>query len=62
MNVNLNKPFISNIIKDVISNLVSSDKIIQNIDYIKQLFEAIYQYFINESKEYIFLKNRKNYH
>ena len=35
INVNLNKPFISNIIKDVISNLVSSDKIIQNKDYIK---------------------------
>ena len=58
INVNSNKPFISNIIKDVISNLVSSDKNIQNKDYIKQLFAAIYEYFINESKEY-FLKTGK---
>ena len=42
----------------MISNLASNDKIIQNKDYIKQLFASIYQYFINESKEY-FLKTGK---
>ena len=51
INTNLNKASILNMIQNIITNLISTKKMIQNKNFINQLFEIIFKSLKNETKE-----------
>ena len=51
VNTNLNKASILNMIQNIITNLISTKKMIQNKNFINQLFEIIFKSLKNETKE-----------
>ena len=58
INTNLNKPSILNMIQNIITNLLSSKKMVHNKNFIIQLFEIIFESLRNETKENFLRKGK----